>query len=294
MSGYAARVLGFVREVAGELEGKHVFLLASGIAFNTILFLLPTAMVMILVVGSLVDTETIVESLMRLVDIALPRLGSQRAVITNALLTELRSLGESVLSIGWIGIPGLLWTGTTLFASFRTGLNAVFGHEEAGFFLKYKMQELWLLLVFTLLLIAVSAATTVVAFVQSQLVLYVFDGQPVLGLVSLVSRAVSAVSSMILFFFLYVTLPEKRPAWRLSAGAALLATVLWEGSKVAYAWYVSDVASYSKIYGTWTVLFVTALWLFYTAFIFLFSGVVARLWFVRRHSQHQHESIRHE
>jgi YihY family inner membrane protein len=58
---------------------------------------------------------------------------------------------------------------------------------------------------------------------------------------------------------------------------ALLATVLWEAAKEAFAFYVRNVARYAGIYGTLTGIIVLSLWLEISVSIILYCGEVVAL-----------------
>jgi uncharacterized BrkB/YihY/UPF0761 family membrane protein len=57
----------------------------------------------------------------------------------------------------------------------------------------------------------------------------------------------------------------------------LIATVLWEGAKLAFAYYVRNLAHYAGFYGTLEAIIVLALWLELSVSIILYCGEIVAL-----------------
>jgi YihY family inner membrane protein len=91
------------------------------------------------------------------------------------------------------------------------------------------------------------------------------------------TAAVTIISTFVLFFLLYSYLAHKRtPFWSAVVGATT-ATVLWECAKVLFVYYVSRFHTLGVLYGTYSFLVVTALWLYYAALVFVIGGILTKL-----------------
>jgi membrane protein len=73
-----------------------------------------------------------------------------------------------------------------------------------------------------------------------------------------------------------------RPPWRRTLPGALLATTTWFGSTMAYGWYVTRFADYSRVYGSLGAGIATMVWLYFVSIATLvgaeFNAQVYPMW----------------
>ncbi len=73
-----------------------------------------------------------------------------------------------------------------------------------------------------------------------------------------------------------------RPPWLRTVPGALLATSMWFGSTMAYGWYVTRFADYSRVYGSLGAGIATMVWLYFVSVAALlgaeFNAQVYPLW----------------
>lgn len=279
--------------VGDRADHHHIFLLAAGITFNIILFILPTILVIMFLAGELVDPKVLANSIQSFIRRMLPMDNSSKTIM-KLIVQELETALKSTTAIGWIGIPSLLWISTTLFSSLRTAINGVFGIPEPGFFLKYKLKDLALMFMFTILVLLSSLSSATQALIMTLirsvseyfLPEYFFD-----FFYNLLVIAVSLIITFVFFLFLYYFIPHRRLPRFVFWCSTILSTVLWELAKYVFAWYVTNLTSYGKIYGVYAVAVVVAIWLYYSALILLLSAEIAQYWYDMRqqkriHAQH--------
>jgi len=264
-------------EFAERLAKEHIFLLASGIAFNIILCIIPLLLIASSIVGSLTDSSSLSETLNRILRDTLPPNQVSSNIIDSAL-SELHTAFKFSSLAGWIGGLGLLWTASALFSSMRTGLNAIFSIKTPKFFLLYKIQDIGLTLVLMVLLLASSLIAPAAAFVGS-------IGENILPKVifAWVSGAtvhfVGLASSILFFYFVYQFIPNQQLPRKMIIMATLLCTGLWESARFGFAWYLTNVGSFGKIYGVYAIIFTVAIWIYYSALITLLSAEAAEFWY---------------
>jgi membrane protein len=261
--------------VIDRAEHHHIFLAASGIAFNIVLFILPTLLA-VLYGMSLFSTDNTAVLLKQILVSVLPDGGLSEEMATLLINETTLSLSH-IASVGWISVPLLFWTASTLFASLRTALNAVFGISEPGFFLKYKLKDIGLLLLFTLVILLsgifsafLAVFKAVGAAVRDNFFFFIpviFD--TVFGL------AISLSISFFFFVFLYVYVPHKKLPIGLASSSAAICAILWEAARALYSWYIADIGSFGKLYGTYSFLAISALWIYYAALVVLISAEIA-------------------
>lgn len=274
---YICNIYRIADAVVDNADRHHIFLLASGIAFNVILFILPAMLVMIYSLQKIVEPTTILTAVGGFVKGILPS-GQDSEMLIGQVLDEVRSALSKSSKAGWIGIPALLWVSSTLFTSLRTGLNGVFEMSEPGFFLKYRLKDIALLVLFTFIVVVSSLATTILTLVES--VSKNVLPSEIFGIFyNLSAVTASAVISFIFFLFLYYFVPNKKLPPFILWGSTALSTILWEVAKYVFAWYMSNISSYGTLYGVFATAAATALWLYYSSFILLLSGEIMQYWY---------------
>lgn len=172
----------------------------------------------------------------------------------------------------------LAWTSKRVFASLLSALEAVFGHPGRGI-LKGNLVTLALVLVtgvgllLTMLLAAVLA--TAEGFVRR---LAPEAASMFGGVAALLARTVLPIA--ITMAFLYVVYRIAAPAGftsRHALGGAFLATLLWEGAKAGFAWYLRNLARYAGLYGALEGVIVLAIWVELSVSIVLYGAEVVAL-----------------
>ena len=276
IAGLAAKVRPAIQFTAavGEIAGeKHVYLLAAGIAFNTLLCALPLMLVATSVVGMMWDERSASAAIRQMLTDFLPPSASSAEVITSAL-AEVRVVFEFSSAAGYIGAATLIWTASALVSSIRNALNVVFSLPSPRFFILYKLKDLGLTLSFSLLLLVVSAlapAVTLVssfgsAFLPAELAAW-FGGTA--------ANLTAALGTLIFMYFLYGYLPNTKLSARLRFRAAFICAGFLEIARYLFGWYLATAASFGKIYGVYAVLTAVALWVYYASLIIIMSGVIA-------------------
>ena len=71
---------------------------------------------------------------------------------------------------------------------------------------------------------------------------------------------------------LYRTTPRTRVTWGDVWLGGLIAGLVWEGGKRIFAWYVSNIAAYSVIYGSLGAIIALLLWSYLSAQILLLGA----------------------
>lgn len=281
--------------IADRADHHHIFLLAAGITFNVILFILPTILVIMFVAGTLVEPEIIANSIQSFIRRMLP-VDSNSKTIMRIVVVELQAALTSTETIGWIGIPSLLWISTTLFSSLRTAINGIFGIPEPGFFLKYKIKDLALMFLFTVLVLlsSLSSATQTIIMTAVRSVSQNFLPEYFFGFFyKALAMSVSVVITFSFFLFLYYFIPHRRLPRFVFWCSTILSTVLWEIAKYIFALYVTHIPTYGKIYGVYAVAVIVSIWLYYSSLILLLSAEIAQYWNDVR-QQKRKRSVRRE
>ena len=173
----------------------------------------------------------------------------------------------------------LAWTSKRVFAALLSALEVVFGHPGRSI-LRGNLITLALVgvtglaLLFTMLLAAVGAtAEGLVRRIAPPEAITMFG-----GLAALLARYVlPVIITMAFLFILYRIAAPAGYTTRHAMWGALLATLLWEGAKTGFAWYLRNLAHYAGLYGALEGVIVLAIWVELSVSIVLYGGEVVAL-----------------
>jgi membrane protein len=80
------------------------------------------------------------------------------------------------------------------------------------------------------------------------------------------------------FSLLYHWVPIIKIKKRAVVVGAIWAAILWELAKEVFGYYLYHFATYGKVYGAYALIVVIAFWLYYSATVFVFGAVIAKLY----------------
>jgi membrane protein len=255
-----------------RIAEHHTFLIASGLAFNILLYLIPMFLLAIFVIGSYYDSAAAVEALSKLFENILPP-GFQSGRIIDGIFQEVEFILDKKNIAGIIGFVSTLWLASALLSSLRAGLNLVFGIESKRIFIIYRLKDLLLALILMIFILIISFLYPAISYLKLMLndTLpeffddFFFDLADIFG---------SLILSFLFFVFIYKFIPGHSPEKSKVLLSSLICSFLVEVSRNAFAWYSAYIANYSKFYGGYAIIVTLALWIFYLSFIILFSAEI--------------------
>lgn len=207
-----------------------------------------------------------------------------RGVIVQMDQQTLESLRDFLVrasDLTWPSMLLLAWTSKRAFASLFSALDRVFGVEGRGFLRGLALGNLIpfaMVLVTGVGLLATLALTLVMATVEGAAQRYgvMGDAFHTLRILAL-TQVVPVLITLSFFFIVYRVVPVRGLRSKHALVGALLATMLWEIGKQAFAWYVRNLAHYAGVYGTLEGVIVLALWLEFSVSIILYCGGIVSL-----------------
>ncbi len=247
---------------------------AAAVAYYTLLSLIPLLIFMVslgsLILGS-VDAA-VRESLFLVRGVVLH--------LDAGSLDSLRSFIEQARRFTWPGLILLAWTARRIFASLFSALETTFGMPGRSF-ARHNLVALFMVLVAGMGLLLTMALTTVIAALEGLLLRFRAAGE-LERLHFIVENALPIAITFCFFYLVYRFVPRRLTSPGNAALGALLATVLWELAKGAFAYYVRNVARYAGVYGTLEGVIVLALWLEISVSIVLYCGEIVALLIARK------------
>ena len=196
-----------------------------------------------------------------------------------ASLDALRGFVERAVRFQWPGLLLLAWTAKRSFTALFAALETIFGVPPRGF-ARGNLLALGMVLLTGVGLLATMAMSMVMAMLEG-LVLRVAGATGAQALEGLAAGFFTHLLPVIVtfgfFHIVYRLVPGGVVPPRAAVAGAGLATLLWEGAKAGFAYYVRNLAHYAGLYGALEGLTVLALWLELSVSIVLYCGEVVAL-----------------
>jgi len=266
--GWLWRVSG---EIVRRLREHDLMMMAAAIAFYWLLAFIPLLLLGTSAIGYVLGSSD------RAVDEVL---ATARRVIPRATGRDveefLRALIQSRHVTGMLGIGFLLWVSMGVFEIITASLTTLTGGRETRSYLRRKLVAFVLMCtVGFLFLIALIGGWLLAAwpgieeFVGARLALPAFLTDPSFP------RYFTSVLMGVLLTIVYRVAPVRDIRWPAAVASAAVAAILWHQAKVVFNWYLTHYARYSLFYGILGGFVGLILWVFYTAIILLFGGLLA-------------------
>ena len=259
----------FLKNTIYNFLHDNGFFLATGLAFNLLLYFIPLALLMISLLGyTFLESERAMAEVQSVVRRFLPQ--SEQAVADN--------LDAIITNRGRLGLVGSMFFvvfSSMLFGSARHVLNIVFKAQQGRSFLSGLFRDFLMMLITAILLLLSIGAGTFLALARTIGLERLPVAAPALELVwGLAGKLLALGLLASLFYVLY----RYAPARRLSLGALLVAslsaTVLFEFARWAFNWSVAFAYETLTLYGVLGGLMFFFFWLYYASLVFVLGAEI--------------------
>ena len=247
--------LGFSRD-----DGSH---LAAGVAYYAIFSLFPLALAAIALGGLFVTPEQIEARVIDVLGEQLPGLGQGEIIRGN-----IEALVQARGALGAIAIVALLWSSRAVFGAVHRVMNRAWGVREARHFLVYQVGQ-------------VAGAAAVVALFLASAVLGTVGRAIVARTDLLLGRELQVgtlvtvlpfLTTLVLLVVIYKVLPDASVRWRDAALAGVVASVLFELSKILFAYYLGNLSALDLVYGSVTTVVALMLFLYVASMVLVLGA----------------------
>ena len=297
--GFCAYYLGglFVR-----MSDNNLFLLCAGLAFATLLCLVPLVFLIFFALEAILDVRAIAHLVNQTVDVLIPY-PEQATYLKEALSARVSGVMTFKEAYGVSGLLILIVSVSSLFSSMRTLLNAVFKVEHSFGAKGGEMEPVavgqlknignpgrWIKFLYGVLPIAIGKLKDLIMVL---LVLYIFLllvlALPILSTV--IDTAPSLLHAYVTYFYdltslvlifavflgLYWLLPYQKIQIKVLITGAFWAALMWKITEWGFGYYLNHFGSISYLYGAYVLLVVVALWIYFSAIIFIAGAQIAQL-----------------
>lgn len=243
--------------------------LAAALAFFSLLSLFPLVFLLLYGISFLVSQQIIGEQfLLSFLKGFLPSLGAH-------LAEELHRI--SVLEgIRWLVFLSFFWFGGLVFYELEYALNVVFESTTERH-----------PLISTAISVALLGSTGLLLFISygaTQTITFLTAYAPRLWGLDLVALAAHDFHltytlpfslAFLTVSLLYRFVPRRRPQWQSAMVGGLLFGLLWVAAKVLFVNYGDYATVYARLYGSLLEVVLLLLWVYYSAGLLLFGGIIA-------------------
>ena len=187
---------------------------------------------------------------------------------SGAIREHLLAFAENAKRMTAMGAVFLFVTSLLLISNVDRTLNGIWRvPQRRSFWASFPVY--WMVLTLGPLLVGSSIVVT--SYVVSQRI----SGHQVLSSLYLeLLRALPLLLSVAAFFIVYMLVPNVRVRARHALWGAVLAALLFEGSKKAFAFYVTQFPSYEAIYGALAAIPILFVWVYLCWLIVLIGALV--------------------
>ncbi len=236
---------------------------AKAAAYSGMLMLFPALLVLTTLLAQVQEGTTLVGEVRSVFEQFLP--ADTMDLLQSYVLTRRIYSGQLMLSAAFLSIFAGLGMMLSLMEGFRRAYQIP--HEDWGF----GGRRLRALLLLPTALVPLSVATLVIVFGrQIELWMVANAGHELRHVVlffwRMVRWAIALVTSVTVLTAVYHFGTKRKEHWLWVGPGAIVATLVWFPSTLAFGWYVTRVADYSMFYGSFGAGIATLIWLYITAF----------------------------
>lgn len=255
------------KQTWAESGEDNLSLVASGIAFNGFLALIPLLTAVVLGYGLVASPELVAQHIATLAQ-SIPQdaaelIGQQ---LNNMVQSSGAATGFGIVLTLAIAIYGAMRGATGIIV----GLNIVYNIKESRSFVWQTLTALAITLGAILLFIVASVGVSLLNSLESML--------PQLGgVVHQILRIgfwiASAASVSLVIAAIYAYAPNREePQWQWLTPGSMIATIVWVIATYAFSFYVSNFGNYNATYGALGAVIVFLTWLYLSAYILLLGA----------------------
>jgi YihY family inner membrane protein len=277
--------LGFLVQVVKAFRANQGLLLAGGVAYYTLLSIVPLLILLVIVLSHAVDTTLLLDTLARYLEIVVP--GQ-----SGPILEDMRAFIEHRGVIGPTLAITLLFFSSLAFTVLENAMSVIFFHRVAvhrrHFIASALLPYLYILLLAIGLLIVTVMASMLERLAQESIDLVGHELS--LGrLSSLLLYLLGVGGEIVLLSSIYLVMPVGRISWRHALVGGAAAAVLWEISRHILVWYYATLSQVRTVYGSLTTAIVVLLSLEIAAIVLLFGAQV-----IAEYERIGHEPVKRE
>lgn len=247
--------------------------LAASIAYFMVLSIIPVILVCVSIIGFVFgsDFEARVHFL-KLLDQNIP-------VMDDSIRKALDFAIKNKNALGLIGIAALLWISKNIIFALNFALEKIMDIQKHKDFIHRLLDTLYILAIIVVLVVVSMFWEMAASYVGAYMsVLPISNGMQRTFMEKILPYAFALATSLALFYALYRIVPRIKPRPLYALAGAVTGTLLWEGIKMAFSFYLSrGTVRYELVYGSLAAIIYMIVWAYMFAFSIITGACVIKV-----------------
>jgi len=278
----------FVKDLRGVMKNfiDHDGELSTcSLAFFLLISFIPASLVIISVLSYFYEPNAIATLYFDQIKQQLP------SVNIDELISKLDRILYQKRYLAFIWVPFLFWWGSFVFDIIERGLEKAFRIEQSRKYWKAKIRHFILILGMAFFALALTIISNLIALVKNIAISqFILDR---LNSIRFLHRLISNIETMpfiltsfttlvmntILIFIIYKYIPPKKLANSSLFKGALFASLSYEIVKSLFSYYITEINDYSSIFGSFNIIVILMIWIWYTCFLFIIGAEMAWMFY---------------
>jgi membrane protein len=268
--------LGVFKRSAKEFQEDNLTDWAAALTYYGILAIFPALLVLVSVLGLIGEsaTQPLIDNLSEVAP------GPAQEIMTSALKNLQGSQGAAGV-VFVVGLLGALWSASGYVAAFMRASNSIYDIEEGRPIWKTLPLRVGLTIILLTLVVISALAVVLTGGIAEEVGGIIGVGDTAVTIWNIAKWPVLLLIVSFMFAVLYWAAPNvKHPKFHWVSPGGILAVVGWLIASAAFAFYVSNFASYNKTYGSLGGVIVFLVWLWLSNIMVLlgaeFNAEIAR------------------
>jgi len=261
----------YIKNLYSKFIEDDILFLASGIAFSLLICFIPMLLIGFSIVGfSLSTSGELWDKIVLYLEEVIP-------VSSESIINNTYPLIRDHKVIGIIGLLGVAFTATRLFATVRVVLDCVFEVRHTRGIIHGKIFDFTILLLLGMVMVLANLGIT---FMPNLRIFDIDLSGNTYSLYTLIESrsfalAVPFATTIALLFFSYKFFPSKRTRTDTCLIACAIAGVFWEITKHLYKYYLTLYPAFNRIYGTLAALVALVVWFYLASIVYVMAAEIA-------------------
>lgn len=271
MFGLPVSPIKFGKDLKSEVERDALFNGAAALVFYLVLALFP-ALIFLLSLLPYLPIENLQQEIMAFMGEILP--GEASSAVTGVVNDLTSQPRQGLLSFGLIGT---LWAASSGFAAVMQQLNITYDVTEKRSFIKVRLIALWLLLLFTVLMVGAFALIILGGKLEDFLAANFGFGDAILTFFAIMRWVIIFGMLSLVFGVIYWLGPNVDQKFKFITPGSVFGVLGIIIASYGFKVYVANFASYDKTYGSLGGVIVLMLWLYVAGIVLLLGAEINSL-----------------
>ena len=281
----------YVRGITRKAIEIDILLLASGLAFNGILAMIPLMLLTASAIGSFLNSSALgLEQLNQVLNALFPP-EPFALRIKDSVMNMISDMVIYRRSLGIVGVLVLVWTATSLFDALRSALHRIYALKRTKGLIASFLHDVGFVLVAFVLFLASNFAIWVISFLDRMSgTIPALGSLTVQGLNKFIPTMIVIALTALMFYIVYRHMADSKPPKGAAVISTLTTTVVWVVSGKLFAIYLSNFSTIGSVYGPYAFFLVLMLWIYYSSITFVLGGIMGQVYWERLKAKHRQAS----